>query len=611
MVALIFFATVLTLFDFALYLSSRSVLNSAASKAISLASVISGLDADCQSLDTSAKRTACGAARKTAMGSVITTARNNALGILVRSSAGRMLTDLLAGDGTTPAIEFQIVKSGETYTHRAYRTTGATGTTTYINNGSSSSNWINTGVSLRDVLQSQPMEIHIRATYRSLSPWLPPMTIDAHAAGFREPRFISSYPEYVDCRGQPVAVGVVPGSVGYCPCVYDPGNGTLVEAEDGNCACKGPLVSHGSGHSITCTCPNPNQVADPATGSCACPPANCASNEVINTSTCGCDPCSGFYQSNPDHSSCSSTCPASVLGQGGANCGGNQYFDPASCACLDCAANKLANDDHTSCSCHLNPAVDCGGAQMGDASEGVCRCFSCGNNTTANQDHSACTCNLTASSCPTGTVLEVTSTSCRCVGCGSGQQANADQTACVACTLTGASCSGNTVANNSSCSCVPCGTGSHANNDHSSCECNLSPSSCGSTQYFSYSDCRCHNCSGSAVANDNHSDCTCNLRVSDCGGGQYLDSNACRCRNCPSGQVTNGSGTGCTCTAGNIDSCRGGTLQSNCSCSCPSGESSFSGAGCAPTICCAPGTSGSGCRPCNWGVNGGTVIEGL
>ena len=647
LIAVIFFALVLTLFDMSLYLTTRSVMNSAANKAISVASVIDDLDTEC-SLLPAGKQAACGTDRLTAIRTVINTARNNSLGTLVRGQAGNILADLLAGNGATPAIEFQIVKnSALTTTHRAYKVDGQSATATvFFPTGT----WVNPGVSLRDVLQSQPMEIWIRGTYRSLSPWLPAMTVVGHAVGYREPRFISSYPEYVDCRGQSVPVGTVPSTIGYCPCSSDPGNGTVVEGPNGSCTCRSSLVQSGTGNSITCSCNNPNQTPDPVTGTCACPTLNCANNEIINNTTCQCDPCPGFYQSNPNHTACGRTCPAAVLAAGGANCGGDDYWDPSTCSCKSCPQYQDANGAHSACACVLNVASDCGAGQIADTAN--CQCLSCGANTTPNAGQSACTCNLAATSCPPGTFLNQTATNCSCTACGSGQQPNAGQTACVACTLTAADCTGNTSLDPQACACTPCTGNFTPNGSHSACTCQLNPLSCAANQYldtatcqcrncsagqtpngaqtscsciaqpsscagnqtFNTSTCSCNNCAGSGTANGAHTTCSCSLRASDCGTSQYVNPNpnTCACINCPTGQVQNGAGTGCQCPAEAAAACQGGTLNSSCGCQCPAGESYYPGGGCAPSICCPlSGAQPAGCRPCNWGSNGGTIIEGF
>lgn len=530
--------TVLALFDFVRYLTIQGILNSAANRAVSLASVVEDLDTDCNRLPAD-QRVNCGHRREVAIRKVLDAARELPLATMVgtdtQNDAAYLISPSVDGGNDPvrePAVEF-VLSRGEDL--RAYISDG-------VNDASSSQLTFNsenpTNQALSDILENIPLEVRLRARMHTFLPMFGEFEVQGHAAGFREPRFLTSFPARIDCNGNPIGPGDPPPAT--CPCSSDPNNPELVQGGSG-CICNASagLVGMDIDGVFTCVCEDPDLVSD-GNGNCVCPFSNaqdagCSASQVYDADTCSCNDCPEL-QTSPDGTACA--CPFATAEEAG--CDQDQSFNPNSCRCEDCPYLQEADDSGFGCECPFTSAeeANCRDGQIFNPVN--CTCNNCPNEQVANDDRTGCECPadfLTNNNCSAGERVDVNR--CRCLDCPGNQTATPDGL---------------------------------------SCECTLD--SCPDEQVLDTRNCRCYSCPNNREIVDGR--CECTLDPNTCyAQGEGFSTRRCDCFPCPGNQVLNGNV--CECPA---FQCLGGTADNyQCSCTCPSGEVLVNGVACGPAEC--------------------------
>src|SRR5262249_38141660 len=123
--------------------------------------------------------------------------------------------------------------------------------------------------SLRTYLQTNPMEVDVRAKLTSITGFFN-WTVTATKVGYREIPNQSSFPARFDCAGNLIVAGGTPPAS--CPCVVDPNNPRMVQ-NGAQCDCLPGLtpVRDGLGNVIDCVC-NTGFTLGADQISCVCPP---------------------------------------------------------------------------------------------------------------------------------------------------------------------------------------------------------------------------------------------------------------------------------------------------------------------------------------------------
>ncbi len=529
---------ILALFDFVRYLTIQGILNSAANRAVSLASVVEDLDTDCIRLP-APQRATCGARREVAIRKVLTAARDlplaTMLGTDIQNDAAYLISPTV--DGSTdpvqqPAIEFVLSRAEDLRAYISDGTDDATSTQLTFNSETP------TNQALSDLLENIPLEVRIRARMNTFLPMFGEFEVQGHAAGFREPRFLTSFPARLDCNGRPIGPGDTEPVD--CPCSSDPNNPDLVQGP-GGCLCNvsAGLVGQDINGTFTCVCEDPDLIKD-GNGNCICPYTNaqeagCGPNQVYNPDTCGCDDCPQL-QTSGDGIAC--TCPFATPEEAG--CAEGQVFEPGTCRCKDCPYLQEADDSGLACECPYTSAEQAECADDEIFNPVNCTCNRCPNEQVPNGDRDGCECPsdyLTNNDCGPGARVDVDK--CRCVNCRGNQTVTPDGLDCE-CTID--SCRPDQVLDSQRCQCNDCPPPREVVNGR--CKCTLDPNTCYANQ-------------------------------------ETFSSRRCECIPCPGNQVLNG--TRCECPD---FQCLGGTANNTqCSCSCPSGEVLINGIACGPTEC--------------------------
>ncbi len=529
--------TVLALFDFVRYLTIQGILNSAANRAVSLASVIEDLDTDCRRLPP-AQRVNCGTRRLDAIEKVLKVAQDlpleTMLGTDVSSDRAYLISE---ADPNRAAIEF-IISEDKNLTAKLQYGTDAP-SARIINFDADEPNV----QALSDILQNEPVEVRIRARVDTFFPFLGELNVEGHAAGFREPRFLTSFPARLDCRGRPVGPG---GETPVdCPCSTDPDNPTLLDDGSGSCICDpGIFDTVEEDGVIRCICKAGDTFDIDEGGNCFCPyttaeELGCAAGQIFDADACRCDDCPG-QNTSTDGIACS--CPVSSAAEAG--CGPEQIFDAEECDCVGCPFEQVANADGRACECPFANASEagCTGTEVFDSEN--------------------CKCNP----CPYEQVADSTGEVCECPPdflsnneCGPGDRVDVDQ-----------------------CRCRDCPGEQTGTPDGTSCECTLTVADCNPDQRLDIGKCRCRDCPGESEASGDGTSCVCELDPNTCfDNGEEFRASACECRPCPGAQVLLGSSCGCpdiVCAGGNINS-------SACACECPGDEVLIGGSACGPIEC--------------------------
>ena len=629
LVAPIFFLAVFTIFAVGRVLAVRMVLNTAAERALSLASVEPNLDTDCL-LVPAALRTACGDRRKISVTRILNVARSLPLQTLVNEVPDQGSSYFISGNNITPAVELILApRVGNNQGVRGYFATGNATNPSY-----SYSDHINppSGEPLVAYLQRVPIEVRLRAEVDTFLPFFGRWTVEGSAVGYREPRFVSSFPPRLDCRGNPIP----PGGVGAatCPCSTNQNDPTLIAHPNGaGCICvtvsSGPSLVQvvSQGLVVTCKCPNANQQYNPGLNKCVA----CPNNQVLQNGTCVCPtvPCQG----GTVNTSCVCSCPQGQLNQDGLCCpagqvnlngqcscppaqeqacitsGGTVITGTCGCSCpapfafvggiCRCPGNTLRVGE--SCECPASVAENCNGGTVVSGSNGCsCECpFQqglsnglccpwsqtnvngiCCNNGQTNVG-GGCGCPDGVEGDCTGSGGNFNSGSC---GCGCPAPLVRDGTRC--------RCTGNLVQDGAQCHCPDSvvnnchgGTPTVGGNGNCTCSCPAGQRfsnghCCPSLQAYIDGQCRCPSnqegsCEGSG-GNYNNSTCGC-----ACPGQLTAVNSVCRCP----GNLSQ-SGNSCTCPASVTSNCQGGTtnITNNvCSCTCPNGQTLQNG------LCCPNG----------------------
>ena len=281
------------------------------------------------------------------------------------------------------------------------------------------------GQTMKDALQSSTMSINLEATITPFLPFLPKFTVAGKAVGFREPRSEISLPIPVDCKGNPI------GSEGYfsdCPCdgvqnsIWNEEtreceaclNGK--QAEDGSCRCptltecqqqlgpRGYVSWYGNAENCNCKCGGGagfdengqcncldgkifQSISGPSGyGVCQCLPEDQVTQEQceqkypglpvsVTADKCrcfcdlGCGPRTGpklvqracacecvdpekFEWTGPD-----SGCECKNRDQA-ANCASGYVWDEESCSCLcNLPCNSPGSLNTTDCTCSCGPGI--------------------------------------------------------------------------------------------------------------------------------------------------------------------------------------------------------------------------------------------------------------
>ena len=210
------------LFDFCRILAVRGAVRSSLERALSLASVVDGLDAACYRFRSDPLEEAkCRAKQDEALNSVLNLARDVSLNTLVGADETTHPVYFIEGDQSQAAIEL-VLRPDPTADNvdsesRVYLATGNHTVAERYNfdpNGPFSD-----GSSLQAVLQREPMQMRARVVVQTFVSSILSMFTGTNApmsfsvvetvAAFREPRQQTSLPQRIDCMGVPLAQGEV------------------------------------------------------------------------------------------------------------------------------------------------------------------------------------------------------------------------------------------------------------------------------------------------------------------------------------------------------------------------------------------------------------------
>lgn len=407
---------------------------------------------------------------------------------------------------------------------------------------------------LREALNTNPMEISLSAQMNPILPLLPPIKITQKVSGYREPLFSSSMPVLLNCKGEQVTASdwVNPSD---CPCK---GDKYAYKQADGTCKCKeqasywwtyygkegmAPLqqdsagtcsCAHIEGSTLTydktiygyfckCNCPD-GYGGKIINGKCNCDTKCTDENKISDgKSNCICDPntnCGPTGEPDPSNN-CQCKCKYWPTKEDH-NLPGSLYefiqFDPAIGACR-CYATEW--------NCPANTFMFESRNYYG---RGICDCRYCdSSSTTYNAETHKCTCSLTAEQCkargPSYYLQDYTPSNpargCSCMACSSGKVSNTAGTGCVCPTSAINSCvSQNRLISSDYCTCSTlCAFPKVVNSSASACVCPANAASqCTSPKnYFQSSDCSCR--------------CPQEANTTPCPAtNSYLDTTECRCK---------------------------------------------------------------------------------
>ena len=425
----------LALIDFSRCISVRATLDSAANRAVSLASVIQDLDTDCRYVPP-ADQSTCGTKRQIAIQAVLNEARRLPTSTNISATSANSPLFLLEGTDTTPAIELRL----DDTTMRGYYTRGDSQQAVLTFDPK-----LPAGPSLQEVLQRIPLEVTVRAGIRPYLWMLSEFTIAGHAVGYRERRNVPAFPARLDCQATEVPAGGT--TTNSCPCASDPLDPAKISIDGSPCTCRAGLVyQEGPDGTFHCNCPTGTFLQVDGKGSCTqCPyvsgvDAGCAITQFFDTAKCQCLACSGFMLQTANGNACA--CPADFATDNPCS-GAKQIYNLAKCTCNTCPGSGTANANHSACECSLecDPIKN----QYLDAPNCVCR--TC--NAPKTLAGKLCVCSLT---CPAGQVLN--SSTCTCTACDPPYYI--DKGTCV-CSNSIAKCASSGMAFDAkSCTCVAC-----------------------------------------------------------------------------------------------------------------------------------------------------------
>lgn len=337
-VALVFLVCVIAVIDFGRVYLIQSLLSSAANRAVSSASVISGFE----SSDSDVADAALASVRATAVDFAVSTL----LSPVGTPSAAQLFNpnaDAVSG------VEF-ILPAGYSEDDSRPRS-----------------------------LESEPIQVRMFARVHLFTPLLSPLTLSGYAAGYREARITFSAPIALDCEGVPLAEGG--NAVEGCECPTDPDN-TKKEYDPklGICVCQGNLVPAGE----DCVCPpDPVRAADlDGDNYCDCTitkeyclteypsadPSKVGYKKEAGAGKCKCFQCSGVMiaDQTTDYGTC--VCPTGSPTEADCNALGKIF---SGCACADCAAPTVFIASQKACLC--SNWDSCGPTRWADWGNG-CSC---------------------------------------------------------------------------------------------------------------------------------------------------------------------------------------------------------------------------------------------
>ena len=335
----VFILLILAFIDFARYVSVKTVLNTGAARALTIASIAPGLVVD------------------TELPGVDLTRQNEVLN-RVRRTAKQLASSTLVSETPTSMIYFD----GDTEVELPTRA--------------------GTGLSIEDAYRTTPITVSIKASMVPVLPLLRLFRADGTigvqgvATGFREIATLSSNPIPTDCLGRPI------GSADYfqdCPCQdetrehWDSSSRTCVcsgqlVGEAGSCACPDGAVPDPN-DSTRCVCADAGKVI--RNGQCVCPGQN---REFID-GRCQCAP--GYNPTGTASNNCQ--CDWRAL-----NCGPLEYADSETCQCqcdrtregANCECKSTHHDvGERRCECNNSSEAAACRARVGFAWNFVeCRC---------------------------------------------------------------------------------------------------------------------------------------------------------------------------------------------------------------------------------------------
>ena len=250
----VFIILLLGFFEFSRFLSARGAMNAGAHKALSLATVMQGLDNDDQQ---SPEFLSAEAQLKEVAQNIPKAAGVNFSG----DATGVAIAEI-------PQITLPTRLPGE---------------------------------EMRTAMLRDPIKVEITGTYFPLFPLLPNMDLTGTAVGYREPKTILSQPVSTDC------VGNVIGSSRFnteCPC-EEPG--MTWSQQLSACVCGNGLVADAASPG-GCGCAEENEEVNPDTGQCECAltRADCPPGTWVNTSgdNCRCVCADRTKTFNPETGEC-------------------------------------------------------------------------------------------------------------------------------------------------------------------------------------------------------------------------------------------------------------------------------------------------------------------
>lgn len=339
---------------------------------------------------------------------------------------------------------------------------------------------------LKTLLQHKPMEVRLEGTFTGLTPILfsQGVKITRETHGYREPIFVSTRPELVDCNGKSISSG---GTFNRMNCPCPDGDSEKYDRGGGVCGCVDEPVKTLDPGSNTCVCAS--GYTDDGSGNCT---EACQGDLVLNNGVCECPACPGNQFPGRQGNTCS--CPNS--------CDAPDYVNQD-------------NWDSNSCGCNI-PDDGCpegswfwNSSSSGTATQNLCECIPCGPNTvpsgkSGNTDVTyrllRCSCALNpADAGPNEILADHWIDGCKFVSCGAGKVAVRDaQSPNGRCECTNSCSSGYESSNE-----VNIGIGGDGFFGDCSCQCDVSH--CGENQYVvgtSATGCFCYCSPGYTASND-------------------------------------------------------------------------------------------------------------